>query len=103
LYESCFIAWYLYKKTKKHIQVKTNLLVKKRQIAFDFDQIKSIQVTQEHDEGSFECTELYLLLQSAKEITLSQSSYNFKPENKAINLAYHQKIAAKMRSFIGIS
>lgn len=103
LYESCFIAWYLDKKTKKLIQVKTNLLEKKRQIAFDFDQIKSIQVTQEHDEGSFECAELYLVLQSGKEITLSQSSYNFKPENKAIDLDYHQEIAVKMRSFIGIS
>lgn len=101
-YEACFITWLLDKKPQKLTQIKTNLLNKKRQIYFDFAQIKGIYVTQEYDGDSlnFECTELYFVLQSGKEITLSQSSYIIKSESKEKAIAYHQELAEKMRSFI---
>ncbi|MBD2626661.1 hypothetical protein [Trichormus variabilis] len=104
LYSPCFIIWTFDQTTKHLLQIKTNLLGKHQKRIFDFSKIQAIQVEQDYDSDfqSFECSELYVVLKSGQQITLSQSSYESNSRKKAIALKHHRELAEKMRSFVGL-
>lgn len=66
-----------------------------------FNEVQSIQVEEHHDSPQA-LTELYMVLKSGKQLTLSVSSYTHKESEKAINLEYHQLLAEKMRRYAGL-
>jgi tetratricopeptide (TPR) repeat protein len=105
LYAPYFTVWILERTNNHLVQIKTNLLGKKQKRKFDFSDIKAIKVEDEYDSDfpNSQCIELYLVLQSGKEITLSQSSYESNRRKRAIALKYHREIAEKMRSCIGFN
>ncbi|WP_392533659.1 hypothetical protein [Nostoc sp. C117] len=100
MFSPCFLLWIFDQTNKQLVEIKTNLLAKQQKRTFKFSEIEAINVQEDYDD-SFQCTELYLVLKSGKEFTLSQSSYSLKTRNKAIALKYHREIAEKMRSFLG--
>jgi hypothetical protein len=100
-YAPLYISWTLDRSSQTIIKNGTNLLDKTRTYEFNFNEIQSINVEEHHDRPHA-LTELYMVLKSGKQLTLSVSSYTFKEHEKANNLKYHQSLAEKIRYYVGL-
>ncbi|MEA5582228.1 hypothetical protein VB620_12860 [Nodularia harveyana UHCC-0300] len=96
-----FTVWTFNRIEQKIIKTITYLFRKDHTDIFPVSEIQSILVEQHHDEGCTS-TELYMVLKSGKQITLSQSSHNDNTSQQASDLKYHEEIAQKMRNYLGL-
>lgn len=100
LYSPYFTIWTFDRLSQRLVKTTTNLWGKNTYI-FPFHEIKTIEVEEHHDDRHT-VTELYMVLKSGKQLTLSVSSYTINENEKADNLKYHQRIAEKMRHQAGL-
>lgn len=100
-YSPLFIFWTFNCSNQEIIKSTTNLLGKTHTYTFPFNEVEGIHVKEHHDSPQA-LTELYMVLKSGKQLTLSVSSYTHKESEKAINLEYHQLLAEKMRRYAGL-
>ncbi|MHC0064038.1 hypothetical protein ACWATR_14230 [Nostoc sp. UIC 10890] len=96
-----FTVWTFNRTRQQIFKTTTYLFRKDHTKIFSFSEVKSIQVEQDYDDSDA-CTELYMVLKSGKEMTLSQSSYNSNTSKQVSDLQFHEEIAQKMRHHLGL-
>ncbi len=100
-YRPCFVLWTFDRSRRQIVKTTTNLSSKTKERIFLFQDVKSIQVEEDHDAPNT-FTELYMVLNSGKTFKLSMSLSTMKDSEKVANFQYHQKLAEKMRHLIGL-
>lgn len=96
-----FTVWTFNRTNQQILKTTIYLFRKDHTDIFSVSEVESILVEQEHD-APHASTELYMVLKSGKQITLSESSYNDNLSQQASDLKYHEEIAQKMRHHLGL-
>lgn len=100
-YRPCFFLWTFDRSRRQIVKTTTNLSSKTKEKLFSFQDVKSLQVEEHHDEKDT-FTELYMVLNSGKTVNLSVSPLTDKDGEKATNFQYHQELAQKIRNLLDL-
>lgn len=100
-YRPCFVLWTFDRSQQQIVQATTNLSHKTKEKIFLFQDVKSLQFEEHHDDRDT-FTELYMVLNSGKTLNLSVSPLTDKDGEKVTNFQYHQGLAQKIRDLMGL-